>query len=70
MRNVASYLCRDRRAGGGARPAQRQNARPVFRSGASGAWGDITVVTAGAEFVELTSIGFPAPLGAFYRTVT
>ena len=28
MRNVASYLCRDRRAGGGARPAQRQNARP------------------------------------------
>jgi hypothetical protein len=42
----------------------------VFCSGASGAWGDITVVTAGAEFVELTSIGFPAPLGAFYRTVT
>ena len=40
----------------------------VFRSGASGAWDDITAVTAGDEEVTLESIGFMAPLAAFYRT--
>jgi hypothetical protein len=41
----------------------------VFRSGATGAWDDITTITAGDELVELTSVGFSAPLAAFYRTV-
>jgi len=41
----------------------------VFRRGVAGAWDDIALVTAGEEPVELTSIGFTAPLAAFYRTV-
>ena len=69
MRNVASYAAIE----GVAEVLVLHSARmlvQVFRSGTSGAWDDITVATAGAEFVELTSIGFAAPLGAFYRTVT
>ena len=69
MRNVASYAAIEGRAEVLVLHSARMLAQ-VFRSGTSGAWGDITVVTAGAEFVELTSIGFAAPLGAFYRTVT
>jgi Uma2 family endonuclease len=41
----------------------------VFRRGTSGAWDNMAVMTAGDEMVELTSIGFTAPLAAFYRTV-
>jgi Uma2 family endonuclease len=69
MRNVASYAAIEGLAEVLVLHSARMLAQ-VFRSGTSGAWDDITVVTAGAEFVELTSIGFAAPLGAFYRTVT
>jgi Uma2 family endonuclease len=69
MRTVASYAAIEGLAEVLVLHSARMLAQ-VFRSGTSGAWGDITVVTAGAEFVELTSIGFAAPLGAFYRTVT
>ena len=40
----------------------------VFRRGASGAWDDIAGLAFDDELVELTSIGFTAPLVAFYRT--
>jgi Uma2 family endonuclease len=41
----------------------------VFRRGTFGAWDDIASFTSGDEVVTLESIGFTAPLAAFYRTV-
>jgi Uma2 family endonuclease len=68
MRNVTSYSSIEGLAEVLVLHSQRMLAQ-VFRSGATGAWDDITTITAGDELVELTSVGFSAPLAAFYRTV-
>jgi Uma2 family endonuclease len=68
MRNVASYASID-----GLLEVlilhSTQILAQVFRRGAAGAWDEIAAMTASDEPVELTSIGFTAPLVAFYRTV-
>ena len=68
MRNVDSYASIEGLAEVLVLHSSRMLAQ-VFRRGASGAWDDIAVMTAGDELVELTTIGFTAPLAAFYRTV-
>jgi Uma2 family endonuclease len=68
MRNVDSYVSIDGLVEVLVLRSPRMLAE-IFRRGASGAWDDIAVVTVGDELVELTSIGFAAPLAAFYRTV-
>lgn len=68
MRNVDSYASIDGLAEVLVLHSSRMLAQ-IFRRGASGAWDDITAMTVGDELVDLTSIGFTAPLAAFYRTV-
>jgi Uma2 family endonuclease len=67
MRNVASYVSIDGLAEVLVLHSSRMLAQ-VFRRGLSGAWDEIAAMTAGNEFVELTSIGFSTPLATFYRT--
>jgi Uma2 family endonuclease len=68
MRNVSSYSLIEGLAEVLVLHSGRMLAQ-VFRRGASDAWDEIAVLTAGDEAVTLESIGFSALLAAFYRTV-
>jgi Uma2 family endonuclease len=67
MRNVTSYSSIEGLAEVLVLHSARMLAQ-VFRRGAADAWDEIAVMATGEEVVTLESIGFSAPLAAFYRT--
>jgi Uma2 family endonuclease len=67
MRNVGSYAAIEGLTEVLVLHSTRMLAQ-VFRRGSADAWDEMAVMTAGDELVELTSMGFTAPLSAFYRT--
>lgn len=69
MRNVASYAAIDGLVEVLVLDSTQMLAQVFRRHGSLGPWDDIATVAAGDETVTLTSIGFSAPLAAFYRTV-